>query len=195
MRELDDERQENQLSTRVRGGEDAHHQAAVCVKPALGHNRAENQGHHAGADADEEAPQHPQLPQAGHDGGETGAERHQCEARDDDSFDAEAFHCGCRERRCQAVKDEVRRHGAGRSRAAPAEFVLERFKERARSGAECCAGQQGKQRDGNNQEGVASNGFHYAILGTEFSLPEPCCCFLTHRLCTEVIHNWGLYCA
>ena len=54
--QVGDGRQEDQLAGGARRREEAGDQAAVAHEPAVGHDRAEHQGHRAGADADRRRP-------------------------------------------------------------------------------------------------------------------------------------------
>ena len=56
------ERQEDQLAGRRARGEHADHEAAPLREPAVGDDRAEHQRRHAGADADDDAPEQDELP-------------------------------------------------------------------------------------------------------------------------------------
>ena len=64
--QLGQQRQEDELPGRVARRQHADDEAAPFDEPAGRDRRAEHQRHHAGADADEHAPQRDELPELGH---------------------------------------------------------------------------------------------------------------------------------
>ena len=151
--QLGDHGQEHELPGRARRGEHAHDQAAVPHEPAVGHDRAEHEGQRAGADADREAPQQPELPRRGHHQGEPGADGDQDQRRRDDPADAEPLHQGGRERRGQAVDDQVERDRAARGGPRPAEVLLDRLDQRPGRGPERGGGDQRGHGDAGDEPG------------------------------------------
>lgn len=145
------QRQEDQLPGGGACREDAHHQAAALVEPAVGDGRGEDQGHRSGAEPDQHAPEHQQLPRSGHEHAAPGAERHQAEGGRDDLPEAEAVHqCG-REGGGEAVEQQVDAHGGRHHARRPAELLLERHHQRAGRGPE--AGSADESEEGDRGDG------------------------------------------
>ena len=150
---LRDEGEEEQLPGGARGGEDADDEAAVGVEPPVGDDRAEDEGHGAGAGPDEQAPQQPEVPRLRHD------RRQAARARDDEQGDGHgapdppALHHGGGERCGEPEQHEVQAHRPGGRRAGPAELLLDRLEEDAGGGAEGRRGDEGAEGDGRDDPG------------------------------------------
>ena len=186
-----DRRQEDQLAGRAGRREDTDHDAAVAHEPAVGHDGAEDQGQRAGADADREAPQQPQLPGRGHHQGQPRADCDQDERGRDDPAEAEPLHQCRRERRREPVDDQVEADRPARGGAGPAEVLLERLEQGAGAGPEPGGGDQRAHRDQRDEPGAvqppgARPAFHggchrTSLWGTVTVMTDPASALGLHR--------------
>lgn len=152
--DLHDDGQEDQLPARVGRREEAHHQPAVAGEPAVGDDRAEDEGERPGADTDQDAPEQHQLPGLGHQHGEPGAAGDEQEGAGRDPAHREPVHQDGGERRDQAVDDQVDRDGAGQGRPAPPELLLQRPEERPGRGPESRRRDEREQGDRGDEPGA-----------------------------------------
>ena len=129
-------RQEDQLPGGAGGGEDAAHEAAAGDEPAGHQGRDEGHRDRARTQADDHAPEQPELPRLGHEDGEPAAGREQQQRHGQHRPDPEAVH----ERRGEGG-EEPEEHEVDRDRhpdraVRPAELRVQRVDEHARDGAE-----------------------------------------------------------
>ena len=102
------------------------------LEPARRDRRPEHERHHAGAEADQDAPQRHELPELSHGERSEHAGRDHADRGDDDEPDAEAVDQGRGERRNQAEKRKADGEGRGNVGSAPAELLFERSDQDAR---------------------------------------------------------------
>ena len=132
LRELGEQRQEDELAGRRARRQHPDDEAAPVMEPARRDGRAEHEGHHARAEADDDAPERHKLPELGHHGRGEHARRHHGDRRDDDRADAEAVDERRGEGGDQAIDRKANGEGGRDVRGAPAEFLLQRPDEDAR---------------------------------------------------------------
>ena len=140
------QRQEHELAAGVACGQHAGDQAPAGAEPAVGHDRGQRHGNRAGRAAHHQPPQQIELPRRRHLRGQPGADRDRRQRDHGDTAQAEPLHDGGRERRAQAVHQQVHRHGTADQRRRPAELVLKRQQQHARRGAEPGRRQQHHER-------------------------------------------------
>jgi hypothetical protein len=139
--------EEDQLAGGGGGGQDPHDQAAAADEPAVGHDGREHEGHRAGAEADQHAPEQDQLPAAGDGHAQAAAGGDQGQGDAGDGADAEALHKGGGERGGEAEQDQVDADGQGHQAAGPAELLLEGHHQDPGGGPEAGRAEQGHEGD------------------------------------------------
>ena len=125
------ERQEDELSRGVAGGQDSRDETASGDEPAVGDDRRERHRDGARRGAVDDAPEEEELPRLGHPDRQ---ERRDCDDRErarDDPADTEALDQAGGERRTEAEAEEVERDREPDRLVAPAELLVEWHEEDA----------------------------------------------------------------
>ncbi len=143
--EAGQQRQEDELAGGGAGGQHADDQAAPVVEPARRHRRAQHQGSHAGADADDDAPQQHELPDLGHgeggeDAGTISASAALTTWRTPKRFMKAAANGPIRPNRTRRTRE--RKGDVG---VRPAELLLQRLDQHAGRAHRACGGEHGEE--------------------------------------------------
>ena len=148
------QRQKGQLAGRGTRGEHAEHQPAPLREPSGRDDRGHHQRGHAGADADDDAPEQDEMPDLAHRQREQQAAGNQEQSAQDDALQAVTLDQRRRERRHQAEQQDAQGERAGDLFGVPAEFTAERQDQRAGQAHRAGGDEADEKRHGDDRPAV-----------------------------------------
>ena len=154
LREVGEERQEDELTRGGARGQKPHDETPACREPAGRHRGAEHQGGQAGSEPDHDAPEEDELPDARHGEREEKARPDEAQGAERDPPDAVPVH----QRRREGTHEPEEKEADGESRRdlrrVPAELLLQRQDQHARRADGPGGEQHGQERDGRDRPAV-----------------------------------------
>lgn len=148
------ERQKDQLTRGIGGGQEAHRQPVALVEPAVGDRRRHADRTRTRADPDQEPPGQKQLPRARHKIRQAGPEHQHQHAAQDRALEAGKFDEPGQKRPGRSHQHDVERHRPRDRRNAPAESVLQRQDHYTRGGAHPDTGKGRRKHHGEHDPRV-----------------------------------------